>query len=682
MAFNCKTVKLQQNNNGSQVTELQNALKKLGFYTAKVDGSFGPKTYTAVYNFQTKYGLAKDGVFGEQTCTKLASVMGTSTTTSSSSNSKAAFDCPNTSLKEGSKGDLVTKLQNYLKDWGYYKSTVDGDYGGVTKQAVIDFQNDAGGLQPDGWFGPATCAKLVARLKEENDEDTTPPYVLGSTLKKIPLYARGLSAKLTMYPEIIVADEIEVEVQTTTDTTATDTTATDTTDGTDTTTTDTTTTTPETTTTKQKITRYRIQEMGKGKTSPNTSGGTTGGFDCSTTNLNVGATGADVTKLQTGLKSMGYYQSTIDGSYGPKTAAAVRLLQAAVGGLTPDGWFGPQTCPKYNAKLGVNTSKTDKNTVKANLVITDLFNPQPNSDIEGLTHDCTLRVLYTKDNLERIQVMQRCLLEMMQDNEVVYSLDGYVSESKIVQENNVFFIELNLTGYSLFLEQDFADYGGNKKQSEHLKAICKELGLMLKLDLNGLPDENIEINKVVQAGSSSTGGTAGKTVQMNNVDCNPSDRLETHHWGGSHKCKPPKCTAVGKQMRGNSNRQYARDTASHNGSSRELVTYVESKVKYEYINGSPYADNPHGQSHCPENIWTTHHKGNCADLARLLKVILDVNGYKSIICHIPGHFYNAIWENGGWTVCDLCAQLHGLSAYGHANHGDVKPTGTWDNPSG
>ena len=674
MAFNCKTVKLQQNNNGSQVTELQNALKKLGYYTAKVDGSFGPKTYTAVYNFQTKYGLTKDGIFGEQTCTKLAAVMGTSTTTSSSSsNSKTVFDCPNTSLNVGSKGDLVTKLQNYLKGWGYYKSSVDGDYGGVTKQAVIDFQKDAGGLDPDGWFGPATCAKLVARLKEENDEDTTPPYVLGSNLKKIPLYARSLSSKLTMYPEIIVADEIEVEVQTTTDTTATDTTAMDTGDGTDTTATDT--TTPETTTTKQKITRYRIQEMGKGKTSPNTSGGTGGGFDCSKTNLNVGASGADVTKLQTGLKSMGYYQNSIDGDYGPKTAGAVRLLQSSVG-LTPDGWFGPQTCPKYNEKLGVNTSKTDKNTVKANLVITDLINPQPNSDIEGLTHDCTVRVLYTKDNLERIQVMQRCLLELMQDNEVVYSLNGYVSESKIVQENNVFFMELNLTGYSLFLEQDFADYSGNKKQSEHLKAICKELGLMLKLDLNGLPDENIDINKVVQAGDASAGGTAGKTVQMSNTDCNPNNRTESDTWA-DHRCKPPRCTVKSKVAHGNSNTQYARDTASHNSSSRELVTYVKSRCQYEYVNGRPYGDNPWGQSHCPDTMWKKSVvKGNCADFARMLKCILDVNGYQSIICHIPGHFYNAIWENGGWTVCDLCNP----NAYGHANHGDIKPTGTWDNP--
>ncbi|MBO7210094.1 MAG: hypothetical protein J6V44_03655 [Methanobrevibacter sp.] len=173
-----------------------------------------------------------------------------------------------------------------------------------------------------------------------------------------------------------------------------------------------------------------------------------------------------------------------------------------------------------------------------------------------------------------------------------------------------------------------------------------------------------------------SGGSAGGSVNATGVDCDANDKYNSHHWSG-HKSNPPKCTATGKIVRGNSSRQYAKDTAPYGGNSKTLVDYVQSQVLYQY-----YGNNPYGASRCPEAMWTGPRpiRGNCADYARLLKCILDVNGYNSIICHIPGHFYNAIWENNGWTVCDLCAGLHGKSAYGHANHGDIKPIGTWDNP--
>lgn len=641
---------------GAQVKELQEALAKLGFYSGKIDSSFGPVTKNAVIAFQKRYGLKTDGWFGELSCNKLATVQ-----TDSETSSTDVFNCPNTKLMKGSKGNQVTTLQKYLKEWGYYNRTVDGDYGQYTFVAVQEFQRDVD-EDDDGYFGPKTCAKFIKRVKGE-DESSTPPYVFGSHLPKIPLYARTLSGRLTMYPEIIVAEEIEVEVTNdVADTTSTDT-STDT-ESTDETATETTETTPTTTT--QTITRYRIQEMGKGLTT-----GKKGGvLNCSGISLNVGSNGEDVTALQTGLASMGYYTNSIDGSYGPKTAAAVKKLQAATG-LTQDGWFGEKTCPEYNKKLGVSTEKLNS---KPNLIIEDLISPQPNSDMEGLTHDCTVRTLYTHEKLAKIQTMQRCLLELLQDGEVVYSLDGYVAELKIVQESNAFFIELSITGYSLFLEQDFADYSGNKKQSEHLKAICQELSLMLKLEMNGLTDEEIELNKVTVTGNGGTG--TGKTVQMSNQDCNPNNRTESDTWA-DHRCKPPRCTEKSKVAHGNSSAQYAKDTASHNSTAKELVEYVQSRCQYQY-----YGDNPKGSARCPDAMWKSSGKilGNCADFARMLKVICDVNGYKCIICHIPGHFYNAIWENGGWTVCDLCRVLYGDSAYGHANHGHVKPTGTWDSP--
>jgi len=57
---------------GSAVTELQLALKKLGYLTDKADGVFGPDTEAAVKSFQTANGLLPvDGVVGAKTAAKI-----------------------------------------------------------------------------------------------------------------------------------------------------------------------------------------------------------------------------------------------------------------------------------------------------------------------------------------------------------------------------------------------------------------------------------------------------------------------------------------------------------------------------------------------------------------------------------------------------------------------------------
>jgi len=56
---------------GKDVRELQYRLKFLGFYTGKVDGVFGWRTYWALRNFQYEFGLKVDGVLGPKTKLKL-----------------------------------------------------------------------------------------------------------------------------------------------------------------------------------------------------------------------------------------------------------------------------------------------------------------------------------------------------------------------------------------------------------------------------------------------------------------------------------------------------------------------------------------------------------------------------------------------------------------------------------
>ncbi|MBQ7668568.1 MAG: spore cortex-lytic enzyme [Clostridia bacterium] len=59
----------------------------------------------------------------------------------------------------GSSGNEVRQIQTKLKDWGYYKGTVDGIYGYQTYQAVRNFQAK-NGLTVDGIVGNATLKKL------------------------------------------------------------------------------------------------------------------------------------------------------------------------------------------------------------------------------------------------------------------------------------------------------------------------------------------------------------------------------------------------------------------------------------------------------------------------------------------------------------------------------------------
>jgi cell wall-associated NlpC family hydrolase len=58
--------------------------------------------------------------------------------------------------------------------------------------------------------------------------------------------------------------------------------------------------------------------------------------------LHIGARGPAVSDLQSKLKAAGFDPGPVDGSFGPRTEAAVRRFQASRG-ITVDGWVGPQT---------------------------------------------------------------------------------------------------------------------------------------------------------------------------------------------------------------------------------------------------------------------------------------------------------------------------------------------------
>ena len=58
---------LRTGSRGDDVTNLQSRLYTLGYYSAEIDGQFGPGTRDAVMAFQKANGLEADGIVGEET---------------------------------------------------------------------------------------------------------------------------------------------------------------------------------------------------------------------------------------------------------------------------------------------------------------------------------------------------------------------------------------------------------------------------------------------------------------------------------------------------------------------------------------------------------------------------------------------------------------------------------------
>ena len=68
---------------------------------------------------------------------------------------------PTGTLKLGSTGDAVKEVQQKLKSLGFYRGSVDGDFGEGTENAVKEFQKQYG-LTVDGKVGTQTMARLTA----------------------------------------------------------------------------------------------------------------------------------------------------------------------------------------------------------------------------------------------------------------------------------------------------------------------------------------------------------------------------------------------------------------------------------------------------------------------------------------------------------------------------------------
>lgn len=142
MGVNADTL-LKTGSKGNEVYTIQSKLKNWSYTSSNPDGIYGSQTKSAIMYFQRKNGLTADGIAGYWTLSKLGMAN------------------VNSTLKNGSYGISVTKLQTALNNKGYSAGQADGIFGSKTYNAVINFQK-ASGLTPDGVAGPITQTKLYA----------------------------------------------------------------------------------------------------------------------------------------------------------------------------------------------------------------------------------------------------------------------------------------------------------------------------------------------------------------------------------------------------------------------------------------------------------------------------------------------------------------------------------------
>lgn len=100
---------------------------------------------------------------------------------------------PKPTLKKGSKGNEVVKLQKFLT-WYGIKTNDDGNFGGKTEESVIQFQFNEG-LTPDGVFGKKSVA-AAQKYMAEKTSTSKPAQTTSTSTPKTTAPAQSTSSKI------------------------------------------------------------------------------------------------------------------------------------------------------------------------------------------------------------------------------------------------------------------------------------------------------------------------------------------------------------------------------------------------------------------------------------------------------------------------------------------------------
>lgn len=160
-----------------RVEEIQNILKYDGFKPGPVDGRMGTKTRMAIRKFQKSKGLKVTGRIDSITWSALNKKQESRKPISSMI---SKIHLPSTEVGESERKldiqdeiishrlkskDRIKKIQQALKNTGFYKGEIDGKIGPKTKIAIKAFQKSKG-LSADGVVGQKTWNELSKYFKD------------------------------------------------------------------------------------------------------------------------------------------------------------------------------------------------------------------------------------------------------------------------------------------------------------------------------------------------------------------------------------------------------------------------------------------------------------------------------------------------------------------------------------
>ena len=368
-------VSMKRGNTGSQVTQLQSQLIKLGYLKTKASGTYDADTISAVRAFQKKNGLTANGtadkatqdlLFSEKALDATATATPSPTPTPKPTATPSPTpEIPSQTLRSGDRGSDVKILQRRLKALKYYVGTIDGRMDQETVKALKNFQK-AHGLTNDGVAGKETYAILFsdAALMKGTTPTPTPSVTPAPATTETAAAAASQNwptlrkndtgENVAQLQEALVqlgyltgkvdgnygastasaVKEFQKANGLTEDGTAGEET--------------------------QKV-LYSGKAKAKAKPTATPTPKATATPAPGSGVLKVGSKGSDVKALQNKLIELGYLSGKADGVYGSKTVAAVKEFQRA-SKLTADGVAGAKTISKLEGTSKTNPTTTTDNT--------------------------------------------------------------------------------------------------------------------------------------------------------------------------------------------------------------------------------------------------------------------------------------------------------------------------------
>ena len=343
---------MRANNTGEPVGALQMMLKTLGYYAGDINKRYDTATRTAVTAFQKKNGLKADGLAGSETRRLLES--GTALpadatptpapTAEPAPTPEPVWEIPKSTVRNGSEGADARKVQNRLKELGYYQGKVDGKFGRASMNALKNFQTN-NGLKADGIAGKNTYAKLfnAAAIPYSVPETPAPspeviPQVTGTPAAENSVWKTLRSGDSGTEVKQLQENLIQMGYMSGTP---------DGKYGTK---------TVEAVKAFQKANKLNADGTAGPQTLKAVYSGTAkeaektaSSAETGSKSLRRGSTGAEVRSLQTKLIDLGYLTGKADGVFGRKTMDAVIAFQRA-NKLKADGIAGAKTLSQLEQK--------------------------------------------------------------------------------------------------------------------------------------------------------------------------------------------------------------------------------------------------------------------------------------------------------------------------------------------